>query len=525
LIVESILISNDLINQIFEGTRGPIIFVDTSKKDKIRVLLIIFCEGKSDSESSLTSTVATILDRNADARTAKMRNGKVNCTNDLVGQTGLVGHIGLIELISLIGHVCISGLVGFISFGLISLVSGFGLVGLSGISGLAGRISLIGFIGLTGIISFSLIASSAAAVLLAHQPRNFAAATHHVGTVGCTSPNSFNGISGVISFGLIASSASAFLLAHRPHNFAAATCQVGPVGCTSSNSFNGISGLISQVGLNSLISLGLIGFIGFGLISLVGLSGFGPVDLSGINGLIVQISLISLVGLSGFGLVGLSGINSLIVRISLVGLVGLSGFGLISLIGISGFGLVGLVGLSGINGISLIGLGGHDDNMSLIGLGFVLSARWLIDFISLGIEGLISKNGFIGLGLVDLIGLGLGSIANSLQFEIEMKPSPHDLFWRENGLWCVRRVFSSLAGLNSVFLNALQNATQLFFDRIPQMTKYCVMRVCENILHGYLYGGDLIFVILKGIYSFKFPKRFLEISSRDLTSSFLFCQS
>ncbi len=46
---------------------------------------------------------------------------------------------------------------------------------------------------------------------------------------------------------------------------------------------------------------------------------------------------------------------------------------------------------------------------------------------------------------------------------------------------------------------------------------------CENILHGYLYGGDLLFVILKGIYGFKFAKRFLEISSRDLTppSSFL----
>ncbi len=43
---------------------------------------------------------------------------------------------------------------------------------------------------------------------------------------------------------------------------------------------------------------------------------------------------------------------------------------------------------------------------------------------------------------------------------------------------------------------------------------------CENILCGYLYDGDLVFVILKGIYSFKFPKRFLEISFRDLTSSF-----
>jgi hypothetical protein len=92
------------------------------------------------------------------------------------------------------------------------------------------------------------------------------------------------------------------------------------------------------------------------------------------------------------------------------------------------------------------------------------------------------------------------------------------LIWRESGLWCEWRVFSSLAGLDSVFENALQKAKQLFSTRIPQMTKYCVMRECENILHGYLYGGDLLFVILKGIYSFKFPKRFLEISPRDLTS-------
>ncbi len=49
--------------------------------------------------------------------------------------------------------------------------------------------------------------------------------------------------------------------------------------------------------------------------------------------------------------------------------------------------------------------------------------------------------------------------------------------------------------------------------------------LCENICNGYLYDGDLVFVILKGINCFKFPKRFLEISSRDLTSSFLFCQS
>jgi hypothetical protein len=32
--------------------------------------------------------------------------------------------------------------------------------------------------------------------------------------------------------------------------------------------------------------------------------------------------------------------------------------------------------------------------------------------------------------------------------------------------------------------------------------------ICANILCGYLYDGDLAFVILKGISSFEFPKRF-----------------
>ncbi len=99
------------------------------------------------------------------------------------------------------------------------------------------------------------------------------------------------------------------------------------------------------------------------------------------------------------------------------------------------------------------------------------------------------------------------------------------LIWRESGLWCEWRVFFSLAGLDSVFENAIQNAKLIFHISLPQMTKYCVMRECENILCKYLYDGDLVFVILKGIYGFKFPKRFLEISSRDLTSSLLFCQS
>jgi hypothetical protein len=165
------------------------------------------------------------------------------------------------------------------------------------------------------------------------------------------------------------------------------------------------------------------------------------------------------------------------------------GLGLDSFIGL---GLVGFIGLSLgslVKGISLI---------SLIGLiGFI----GLVGLVSFGLNGLIDK----------------GIIVNSLQFEIKMKQSQHDLFQRESWLRCVGRVFSSLAGLDSVFGNALQNATQLFFDRIPQMTKYCIMRECENIHSWISLTGHLVFSHQQGIYGFKFAKRFMEISSRDLT--------
>jgi hypothetical protein len=70
--------------------------------------------------------------------------------------------------------------------------------------------------------------------------------------------------------------------------------------------------------------------------------------------------------------------------------------------------------------------------------------------------------------------------------------------------------------------DVLQYAKQLFSLRLPQMTKYCVMRECDNILSGYLSVVTTVFSQQDGIYGFKFPKRFLEISSRDLTLSSLF---
>jgi hypothetical protein len=93
--------------------------------------------------------------------------------------------------------------------------------------------------------------------------------------------------------------------------------------------------------------------------------------------------------------------------------------------------LVGFIGLVGLIGLVL----GH---ISLIGL--------------IGLIGFISLVGLVSFGLNSLIGKGI--IVNSLQFEIDMKQSQHDLFQRESWLWCVRRVLSSLAGLNPVFGNA-----------------------------------------------------------------------
>jgi hypothetical protein len=56
--------------------------------------------------------------------------------------------------------------------------------------------------------------------------------------------------------------------------------------------------------------------------------------------------------------------------------------------------------------------------------------------------------------------------------------------------------------------NVLQHAKQIF-SRIPQMTKYCVMRECENIQSWILYFSDLVFSHQGEIYGFKFPSRFL----------------
>jgi hypothetical protein len=87
----------------------------------------------------------------------------------------------------------------------------------------------------------------------------------------------------------------------------------------------------------------------------------------------------------------------------------------------------------------------------------------------------------------------------------------------------------NILSLYHVYINTCASYASTLY---PQILHHLTMQAhglvghsCENILHGFLYVFDLTFVILKGIHGFKFPNRFLEISSRDLTSSFFFSSS
>jgi hypothetical protein len=193
----------------------------------------------------------------------------------------------------------------------------------------------------------------------------------------------------------------------------------------------------------------------------------------------------------------------------------------IGLIGVIGFGLIASSASAVSSARRLIGLVG------LVGL---LTHRPFLDSLA---TALIAAKTKISWQLKQAAALGVATVrlsatkianAASTYYLIASSFHVHSLV-RESGLWCVWRVFSSLAGLDSAFLNALQHAKQLFLSRLSQMTKYCVMRECDNIHSWISLSGDLAFSHQDGIYGFKFPKRFLEISSRDLTSSFLFSQS
>jgi hypothetical protein len=276
-------------------------------------------------------------------------------------------------------------------------------------------------------------------------------------------------------------------------------------------SFNGVSGIIGQIRLSLLIGLciGLNGHIRHnGLINHMGLAGHTDIASASIISLVGRIvdrnGLIGLISLINFGVISFVGLICLIslVGLSLNGLIGQIGF--IGL-GISNLGMISLVSSSALFARQLIGFIG----LSIICLISLIRLNGHISLVDLGRTSLTSIVGLIG--LIGRIGLnshndGVG-LVNNIEFE-----TPCYSLVREGWLWCVRRL-CSLARLDSDFFfrHALQYAKQLFYSRIPQMTKYFVMRECEDSYTESL-CCDSAFAHKKKFYIFKFPKRFSEIS-------------
>jgi hypothetical protein len=118
-----------------------------------------------------------------------------------------------------------------------------------------------------------------------------------------------------------------------------------------------------------------------------------------------------------------------------------------------------------------------------------------------------SLNGIIG---ISIIAFSLGLVR--IQFGIKMKQSRRLSFVREKDVARADSYFLLFLRPDSYFGDALQDAKQLFLSRLPQMTKYCIMRECEHIPTWISLSGDLAFSHQDGIYGFKFPKRFSELS-------------
>jgi hypothetical protein len=93
-------------------------------------------------------------------------------------------------------------------------------------------------------------------------------------------------------------------------------------------------------------------------------------------------------------------------------------------------------------------------------------------------------------------------------------------------VWCVRRVFSSLAmarlDADSFFGDALQNAKQLFFSSLPKMTRYFVMREGENVPTGISQCCNSAFAQKKEFSIFKSLKGFWR-SLAEISLHWLLC--
>jgi hypothetical protein len=103
-----------------------------------------------------------------------------------------------------------------------------------------------------------------------------------------------------------------------------------------------------------------------------------------------------------------------------------------------------------------------------------------------------------------------------------MKQSLHYSFVREKDAACADSYFHTLLRPDSYFGDAIQDAKQLFLSRLLQMTKYFVIRECENIPTWISLCLTTVFSQQGGIYVFKFPKRFSEFSWAKISLYWLF---
>jgi hypothetical protein len=160
--------------------------------------------------------------------------------------------------------------------------------------------------------------------------------------------------------------------------------------------------------------------------------------------------------------------------------------GLINFIGLGFVSLIGFISLLG--HIGLVGHIGHNSLASIISPSLVslvgLSLFWPFNLATHRVA--IKLPSITGITkVIKQAAHGVATVSSATKITnaaIWYYCTASHLFVRESWLWHV------LCRLDSFFFgDTLQNTKQVFSVRLLQMTKYCIMRECENIFHGYLY--------------------------------------
>ena len=175
---------------------------------------------------------------------------------------------------------------------------------------------------------------------------------------------------------------------------------------------------------------------------------------------------------------------------------------------------------------------GRNSNTSLVGLLALFTCRLI------GLIGFVIAAKTISRRLKQAAALGGAMLQSSATEIVDIAfyyfftaSSLHvHLFVREKMMcWCLalarKNMWLWIASFSeSYYGDVFQLAEQIFSLSLPKMTKYCVMRECENIHSWISQVGDLASSRQGGIYGFKFPKRFfgdLFQRSHSFLNSFL----